>query len=464
MGGIRLEVLICLLAFTLMMPYLSTDCSETENATWPPQIDANWFKYTVDQGQLEQPSIAVDSENHPHITYWDREHERIKYARWTGGEWEHQQVGTGWGSSSIALDDRNRPWIAYLHLPGLNLSGWISDIWKDEYVVSGSRPSLILDSNNMPHISSYGWGVQYTYWNGTEWSTEKASPYLDVHWGQDLAVNSSDSPAVCYTQTANGPLKYAWRTLTGWENATVDDFGSTGSSCSLEFDSSDRPHISYIYWTWDDLKYAFWNGLNWETETVLREGSTGHSSSLELDSQGRPHIAHLDPLDEVLLYSWKDQNGWNTTAVDEISSISSPRAISLTLDASDTPHIAYRSKSEAQIRYASLRPLINESDLGVTLDIDPDTLNLKSKGRWITAYLGAENASVHDLNVSTILLQDSLAPERWDYQDDVLMLKFNRQEFKDTVQVGESVQVKITGKWENGTAFEAYDSIRVIWP
>ena len=97
------------------------------------------------------------------------------------------------------------------------------------------------------------------------------------------------------------------------------------------------------------------------------------------------------------------------------------------------------------------------------LDIDPDTLNLKSKGRWITAYLSAENASVHDMDVSTILLQDALAPERWDYQDDILMLKFDRQEFKDTVQVGE-VQVKITGKWEDGSAFEAYDHIRVIDP
>ncbi|MFQ5884432.1 MAG: hypothetical protein ACE5IO_04955 [Thermoplasmata archaeon] len=98
------------------------------------------------------------------------------------------------------------------------------------------------------------------------------------------------------------------------------------------------------------------------------------------------------------------------------------------------------------------------------LDIDPDTLNLKSKGRWITAYLSADNASVHDTDVSSILLQDALAPERWDYQDDVLMLKFNRQEFKDTVAVGESVEVKITGKLEDGSEFEAYDYIRVISP
>ena len=71
---------------------------------------------------------------------------------------------------------------------------------------------------------------------------------------------------------------------------------------------------------------------------------------------------------------------------------------------------------------------------------------------------------MHDIDISTILLQDTLAPERWDYQDDVLMLKFSRQEFKDTVQVGESVQVKIAGKWVDGTGFEAYDHIRVINP
>jgi hypothetical protein len=98
------------------------------------------------------------------------------------------------------------------------------------------------------------------------------------------------------------------------------------------------------------------------------------------------------------------------------------------------------------------------------LDIDPDTLNLKSKGRWITAYLGVENASVYDIDTSSILLQDTLVPERYDYQDDMLMLKFNRQEFKDTVQVGESVEIKISGDWEDGTDFEAYDWIRVIDP
>ncbi len=36
--------------------------------------------------------------------------------------------------------------------------------------------------------------------------------------------------------------------------------------------------------------------------------------------------------------------------------------------------------------------------------------------------------------------------------------------FKDTVAAGESVEVKISGKWEDGSEFEAYDHIRLMDP
>ncbi|MCJ2562755.1 MAG: hypothetical protein LN417_01525, partial [Candidatus Thermoplasmatota archaeon] len=82
----------------------------------------------------------------------------------------------------------------------------------------------------------------------------------------------------------------------------------------------------------------------------------------------------------------------------------------------------------------------------------------------VIAYLSAENASVTDIDVSSILLQDALPPERWDYQGDILMLKFNRQDLIAMLEVGESVEIKLSGKWKDGTAFEAYDYIRVINP
>ena len=109
-------------------------------------------------------------------------------------------------------------------------------------------------------------------------------------------------------------------------------------------------------------------------------------------------------------------------------------------------------------------PLEPEEEPSISQDINPKTLNLKSKRRWITAYLSVQNASIEDINISSILLQGTLMAERWDYQDDVLMLKFNRQEFMNTVVVGESIEIKISGKWKNGSDFWAFHYIRVRGP
>jgi hypothetical protein len=126
--------------------------------------------------------------------------------------------------------------------------------------------------------------------------------------------------------------------------------------------------------------------------------------------------------------------------------------------------MSYNDRGSGELRYAVRLELPPEPSQSLSLDIDPDTLNLKSRGRWITAYLSVENSSVFDVDIPSILLQDTLAPERWDYQDDVLMLKFDRQALIAILEVGESVEIKLSGKWMDGTAFEAYDYIRVIGP
>ncbi len=44
------------------------------------------------------------------------------------------------------------------------------------------------------------------------------------------------------------------------------------------------------------------------------------------------------------------------------------------------------------------------------------------------------------------------------------MLKFNRQELQSLLQLGDSIEIKMGGKWKDGESFEAYDCIRVINP
>jgi hypothetical protein len=100
-----------------------------------------------------------------------------------------------------------------------------------------------------------------------------------------------------------------------------------------------------------------------------------------------------------------------------------------------------------------------------TIDIDPDTLNLKSKGRWITCYIDISGYDVNEIDISTILLEDTIPAEWGDIQNTTLMVKFDRSEVEDYIGVPqESIELKVTGEFYDGTEFEGSDTIRVICP
>ena len=103
-----------------------------------------------------------------------------------------------------------------------------------------------------------------------------------------------------------------------------------------------------------------------------------------------------------------------------------------------------------------------------TVDIDPGTLNLKSKGKWITAHIELpEDYDVNDIDVSTVRLNGEIQAELHptkigDYDADGvsdLMVRFDRQDVIALLSVGEAT-LTITGKI-NETPFEGIDTIRV---
>jgi parallel beta-helix repeat protein len=105
-----------------------------------------------------------------------------------------------------------------------------------------------------------------------------------------------------------------------------------------------------------------------------------------------------------------------------------------------------------------------------TVDIDPDTLNLGSGGKWITCYIELpEGYDVADIDVSTVLLEGEVQAEArptkiGDYDDDGipdLMIKFNRSDVQELVEVGDEVELVVSGKCD-GVPFSGSDSIRVI--
>ncbi len=108
--------------------------------------------------------------------------------------------------------------------------------------------------------------------------------------------------------------------------------------------------------------------------------------------------------------------------------------------------------------------IVEELIIETTVDIDPDTLNLESKGEWITCYIWLpEGYDVADIKPESILLNGQVTPDwgRVDETGQMLIVKFNRSEVQDILNVGE-VEITISGELTDGTKFQATDTITVI--
>ena len=131
----------------------------------------------------------------------------------------------------------------------------------------------------------------------------------------------------------------------------------------------------------------------------------------------------------------------------------------------------YRSGSTNVVYFDDVRIAAFLPTIEAAIDIDPDTLNLNSKGKWITCYIELpEGYNVDDIDISTLLLNDQVPAEIHptgigDFDnDDIpdLMVKFDRSAVQEILEVGNEVEIIAFGELTDGTPFEGSDTIRVI--
>jgi hypothetical protein len=105
------------------------------------------------------------------------------------------------------------------------------------------------------------------------------------------------------------------------------------------------------------------------------------------------------------------------------------------------------------------------------VEVHPETLNLKSKGNWITCFIWLpEGYDVSEIDPSTILLNGTVPaqPKPVSTGDSHLMVKFDRAKVQELIlsqgiKCG-SVTLTVVLQLYDGTMFEGSDTIRVLMP
>jgi len=126
--------------------------------------------------------------------------------------------------------------------------------------------------------------------------------------------------------------------------------------------------------------------------------------------------------------------------------------------------------------------IVPEEALAATVDLHPDTLNLKSQGQWVTAYIELSEGDVNDIDISTILLNETIPSELHptevgDYDDDGvpdLMVKIERaaviayiSNSVNMTQLAEdrsmTIALQVSGELTNGTSLHGSDTITILY-
>jgi len=106
-------------------------------------------------------------------------------------------------------------------------------------------------------------------------------------------------------------------------------------------------------------------------------------------------------------------------------------------------------------------------EVTASVDIDPDTLNLGSQGKWITVYAYIDTEyNEKDIIIGSVKLDDVIKAEWGEVQTDGrLMVKFDRASVIAHLEGygnGASVTLTVSGEFVDGVKFSGTDTIVVI--
>jgi hypothetical protein len=104
----------------------------------------------------------------------------------------------------------------------------------------------------------------------------------------------------------------------------------------------------------------------------------------------------------------------------------------------------------------------------LTVNISPDTLNLKSNGKWVTVIITfPEDITADEVDLESLELEvdgERISALWARVGEGMLMVKFSREALKESVDGPGDVEIQVFGKIVGGGSFDGSDTIKVINP
>lgn len=106
--------------------------------------------------------------------------------------------------------------------------------------------------------------------------------------------------------------------------------------------------------------------------------------------------------------------------------------------------------------------------LSAIVDVKPDVLNLKDRGKSVTTYITLANGSVQNINISTVKLwygTNFVPAQNGEIKENILIVKFDRTVLTKLLTPSNSVELIVNGEmlYNNRTVdFEGIDAIRIM--
>lgn len=274
--------------------------------------------------------------------------------------------------NALAIDTNKTPHIVYHKNNHLVRAMRDSTGWQKDTIESGllySSPSLVIDKNNVGHLSYYRYDTisQATYicycrFENDNWMisiVDSLFGILTPYWFSfgyfrtSIDVNSLNNPGITYVSFNPADsvffIKYAYFDGSNWNISVVEYDTGCGSInqpsdqwLNLKFNSQDIPHIAYhhIVGQTDTIKLAYWSdSLNrWLKDTVYNHAYGCAPISFAINERDEPYIAH--GVNVGLYCSFRHNGIWNHdyTGID-IGWLNT--TFSLALDSLSNSHIIY---------------------------------------------------------------------------------------------------------------------------